>query len=226
MIVRRRWNAAVAFLVCAIVLIALSTLVFGWHNNLDYIRVLSSLSRKAQSHYGNQSMFGALNRVIGNGENISYTPLLYTPYIAWVYRTTLITGLVLNRGGVAVPVGQAARIDGRPGRDWAGIGCVVADGVGAPLRHRLRHRRVGMVRVRVLAAEAAVAARAGKLPHAQCADGNQLPRAVSWLECAAVVYVFRRAVDARCADAAGAERDEQRRRAGPVKKSAAICRAL
>ena len=70
MIVRRRWNAAVAFLVCAILLVALSTLVFGWHNNLDYIHVLASLSRKAQSHYGNQSMFGTLNRVIGNGENI------------------------------------------------------------------------------------------------------------------------------------------------------------
>ena len=79
MIVRKRWNAAAAFLVCAIVLIAVSTLVFGWHNNLDYIHVLSSLSRKAQSHYANQSMFGTLNRVIGNGENITYTPLLYTP---------------------------------------------------------------------------------------------------------------------------------------------------
>src|SRR6201996_199300 len=106
MIVRRRWNAAGAFLVCAVVLIALSTLVFGWHNNLDYIRVLASLSRKAQSHYDNQSMFGTLNRVIGNGENISYTPLLYTPYIAWVYRVTLITGLVLIGGGLFFPGGQ------------------------------------------------------------------------------------------------------------------------
>jgi len=106
MIVRRRWNAAAAFLVCAIALIALSTLVFGWHNNLDYIHVLSSLSRKAQSHYANQSMFGTLNRVIGNGENISYTPHLYTPYIAWVYHVTLITGLVLIGGALFFPWGK------------------------------------------------------------------------------------------------------------------------
>jgi len=106
MIVRRQWNAAIAFLVCAIVLIAFSTLVFGWHNNLDYIHVLSSLSRKAQSHYGNQSMFGTLNRVIGNGENISYTPHLYTPYIAWVYHVTLITGLVLIGGALVFPWGK------------------------------------------------------------------------------------------------------------------------
>jgi hypothetical protein len=106
MIVRRRWNAAIAFLVCAIILIALSTLVFGWHNNLDYIRVLSSLSRKAQSHYANQSIFGTLNRMIGNGENITYTPHLYTPYIPWVYRTTLITGLVLIGGTLFFPWGK------------------------------------------------------------------------------------------------------------------------
>ncbi len=70
MVLRRRWGATTAFLVCSAVLIALSVAVFGWHNNLDYIHVLSSLSRKAQSHYANQSMFGTLNRVIGNGENI------------------------------------------------------------------------------------------------------------------------------------------------------------
>lgn len=106
MILRRRWNAAIAFLICALILMALSTLVFGWHNNVDYIHVLASLSRKAQSHYANQSMFGTLNRVIGNGENISYTPHLYTPYIAWVYHTTLITGLVLICGALLFPWGK------------------------------------------------------------------------------------------------------------------------
>lgn len=106
MIVRRRWNAATAFLVCAAILIALSTIVFGWHNNLDYIHVLSGLSRKAQSHYANQSMFGTLNRMIGNGENITYTPHLYTPYIPWVYHVTLITGIVLIGGALLFPWGK------------------------------------------------------------------------------------------------------------------------
>jgi hypothetical protein len=106
MIVRRRWNAAIAFLVCSIVLIGLSTLAFGWRNNLDYIHVLASLSRKAQSHYANQSMFGTLNRVIGNGENISYTPHLYTPYIPWIYHVTLITGLILIGAALFFPWGK------------------------------------------------------------------------------------------------------------------------
>lgn len=106
MLARRRWNAAIAFLICAAILLAISVAVFGWHNNLDYIHVLSSLSRKAQSHYANQSMFGTLNRMIGNGENITYTPHLYTPYIAWVYRTTLITSLLILGTALLFPWGK------------------------------------------------------------------------------------------------------------------------
>jgi hypothetical protein len=106
MILRRRWGAAAAFLACSVVLLGLSIAVFGLHNNLDYIHVLASLSRKAQSHFANQSMFGTLNRIIGNGENITYTPHLYTPYIPWVYRTTLATGLILIGGALFFPWGR------------------------------------------------------------------------------------------------------------------------
>jgi alpha-1,2-mannosyltransferase len=69
-----------------VVLLAVSVAVFGLQNNLDYLGVLASLSKKAQTHYANQSMFGTLNRLIFNGENLTYTPNAYTPYIAWVYR--------------------------------------------------------------------------------------------------------------------------------------------
>ncbi len=95
MLVRKRWGAVWAFVACGVVLIAASVAVFGWHNNLDYLGVLAGLSHKAQSHYANQSMFGTINRMIFNGENIGYTPYVYTPYIPWVYRVTVATSLVL-----------------------------------------------------------------------------------------------------------------------------------
>jgi alpha-1,2-mannosyltransferase len=106
MAVRRRWGAMWAFLICSAVLLAMSVAVFGWHNNLDYVGVLASLSHKAQSHYANQSMFGTLNRMIFNGENLGYTPHLYTPYVAWVYRATVITSLVLVGGVLLFPWGR------------------------------------------------------------------------------------------------------------------------
>ena len=95
MLVRKRWGAVWAFVACGVVLIAASVAVFGWHNNLDYVGVLAGLSHKAQSHYANQSMFGTINRMIFNGENIGYTPYVYTPYIPWVYRVTVATSLLL-----------------------------------------------------------------------------------------------------------------------------------
>jgi alpha-1,2-mannosyltransferase len=103
MLVRKRWGAAWAFLACGVALLAMSTAVFGWHNNLDYIGVLASLSHKAQSHYANQSMFGTINRMIFNGENLTYTPYVYTPYVAWVYRVTVITSLLLVGGVLLYP---------------------------------------------------------------------------------------------------------------------------
>ncbi|MGC9199317.1 MAG: glycosyltransferase family 87 protein [Acidobacteriaceae bacterium] len=95
MLVRRRWGAASAFAACGALLLACSVAVFGWQNNLDYLHVLAGLSHKAQSHYANQSMFGTLNRMLFNGENLQYHPYVYTPYIPWVYRVTVITSLLL-----------------------------------------------------------------------------------------------------------------------------------
>ena len=120
MAVRRKWNAAAAFFATSLLLLGLSTLIFGWSNNLDYLRVLAGLSHKAQSHYANQSMFGTLNRVIGNGENISYTPLLYTPYIRWVYLATVATAVVLVGGVLLFPWGKLRGSTG----DLAAMGLV------------------------------------------------------------------------------------------------------
>jgi alpha-1,2-mannosyltransferase len=106
MLVRKRWGAAWAFLACGMVMFAISVAVFGWHNNLDYIGVLAGLSHKAQSHYANQSMFGTINRMIFNGENIGYTPYVYTPYIPWVYKATVISSVLLMLAVLVYPWGK------------------------------------------------------------------------------------------------------------------------
>ena len=92
---RRRWNAFISGLVALAVGGAASVAAFGLRNNLDYLRVLSGLSRKAQSHYANQSMFGLLNRAIFNGENLPYHPYVYPPFVPWVYYVTLATTAAL-----------------------------------------------------------------------------------------------------------------------------------
>ena len=100
---RRRWNALAAGLVTLAIGGAASVAAFGVSNNLDYLRVLAGLSRKAQSHYANQSMFGLLNRAIFNGENMPYHPYVYPPFVPWVYYVTLATTAALVLLALAYP---------------------------------------------------------------------------------------------------------------------------
>ena len=86
---RRRWSAFTSACISLGIGGAISVAVFGLRNNLDYLGVLAGLSRKAQSHYANQSMFGLLNRAIFNGENITYHPYVYPPFVPWIYTVTL-----------------------------------------------------------------------------------------------------------------------------------------
>jgi alpha-1,2-mannosyltransferase len=103
---RRKWSALASGLVFAAILFGISIAVFGWQNNLDYIKVLASLSHKAQSHFGNQSMFGTLNRMVFNGENLEYHPFVYSPYIPWIYYVTVATSLLLVASVLFFPWGR------------------------------------------------------------------------------------------------------------------------
>lgn len=100
---RRRWNALAAGVVTLAIGGAISFAVFGVRNNLDYLGVLAGLSRKAQPHYANQSMFGLLNRAIFNGENLPYHPYIYPPYVPWIYYVTLATTAALVLLALAYP---------------------------------------------------------------------------------------------------------------------------
>ena len=106
MALRRKWSALSSGLLFAAILFAISIAVFGLQNNLDYIKVLASLSHKAQSHFGNQSMFGTLNRMVFNGENLEYHPFVYSPYIPWIYYTTVATSLILVATTLFFPWGR------------------------------------------------------------------------------------------------------------------------
>jgi alpha-1,2-mannosyltransferase len=126
---RRRWNALVAGLVTLAIGAAVSVAAFGVSNNLDYLGVLAGLSRKAQPHYANQSMFGLLNRAIFNGENMPYHPYVYPPFVPWVYYVTLATTAALVLLALVYPwFNKSARNQAGSMADLAAMGvvCVIA----------------------------------------------------------------------------------------------------
>ncbi len=120
---RRRWSALIAGCVTLGVGAAVSFAVFGVQNNLDYIGVMAGLSRKAQSHYANQSMFGLLNRAIFNGENLPYHPYVYPPFVPWVYYVTLATTAALVVWVLAYP--WQKRSGGMADLSAIGVVCVI-----------------------------------------------------------------------------------------------------
>lgn len=121
---RRKWSALVSGIIALAVGAAASIAGFGLRNNLDYLQVLSGLSRKAQSHYANQSMFGLLNRAIFNGENLPYHPYVYPPFVPWVYYVTLATTAALIVLALAYPWRQRAGSVADLGA--TGVVCVIA----------------------------------------------------------------------------------------------------
>jgi hypothetical protein len=125
---RRRWSALAAAAATLAVGATLSLTVFGLRNNLDYLGVMAGLSRKAQSHYANQSMFGLLNRAIFNGENIPYHPYLYPPFVPWVYYASLATTAALVLLALAFPLLKSGRepAGGMTDLSMVSIVCVIA----------------------------------------------------------------------------------------------------
>ena len=84
---------------------AASIALYGWGNQLDYLRVLSFLSRHGEDHHLNQSVDGLLVRFLYHGPSLDFDPngstpqSAFPPYIPAVYIATTISSLVM----VAIP---------------------------------------------------------------------------------------------------------------------------
>jgi alpha-1,2-mannosyltransferase len=95
MILRRKKGASISLIACAGAGLILSLIVFGWHQNIDYLRVLQTISRQGEAFYSNQSVNGVLNRLLGNGINLEFEELIFPPFNQTVYIGTLISSFAI-----------------------------------------------------------------------------------------------------------------------------------
>ncbi len=86
--------------------LVLSIRLFGLENHLDYLRVLSYLSKHGEGFFPNQSMNGLLNRLMMNGTNLEWEYHAFAPFHPAVYWGSLASSLLLV--GFLL-FGQAAR---------------------------------------------------------------------------------------------------------------------
>jgi hypothetical protein len=57
-----------------------SLAMFGLHNHLAYLDVLSFISRHGEAYYPNQSINGLLNRLLFNGQSLEFDKNAFAPY--------------------------------------------------------------------------------------------------------------------------------------------------
>jgi alpha-1,2-mannosyltransferase len=93
-VARKQWDFAKHFIMIFFPVLILSLIVFGVKNNMDYLKVLSFISKHGESFYANQSMNGLLNRFLFNGANLEWSPNTFAPFNLFVYITTILTSIL------------------------------------------------------------------------------------------------------------------------------------
>ena len=75
--------------------LGVSLVLFGVENHVEYLSVLSFLSRHGESFWANQSINGLLNRLVVASNDADFDPYGFPPFHLGVYLGTLLTSLVL-----------------------------------------------------------------------------------------------------------------------------------
>jgi hypothetical protein len=92
---RRQWGFVGAFAVVFGSLALITLALYGLDNNLNYLDVLSYISRHGEAYYPNQSVNGLLNRLLDNGNNTDFQSGEFPPFNAVVYIATILTSLLI-----------------------------------------------------------------------------------------------------------------------------------
>ena len=98
---QRDWRFLGGFAIVVGSALALSIALYGWDNNLDYLKVLTFLSQHGEYHHLNQSINGILNRWLYQGPSVDRDPdnpipnSAFPPYIPMVYLSTILSSLLM-----------------------------------------------------------------------------------------------------------------------------------
>jgi len=101
---RKKWGFCWAFAITALFAFALSTALFGIHEQLDYLKVLSILSRHGESWWPNQCINGVLHRMLDKGVATQWEHYYVPPYSRTIYLATMFSSVVLIAGAFLIPV--------------------------------------------------------------------------------------------------------------------------
>jgi hypothetical protein len=106
---RKEWRFAIGMSV-VLAIGGLSALwLFGFEQNIAYLKVLSHISKIGEGFHANQSMNGLLNRWIFNGNNLYWDAKGFAPFHPVVYYGSLLITVLLLLGAFILPIRAGAK---------------------------------------------------------------------------------------------------------------------
>jgi hypothetical protein len=102
-LVRKEWRFVGTFTSCFVLIQLVAIGLYGWHNELDYLAVLSYMGHRGEVIFENQSINGWMQREFGNGLSVKSAYFTYPPYNAAIYVVTLLSSSALLLIGLVVP---------------------------------------------------------------------------------------------------------------------------
>jgi alpha-1,2-mannosyltransferase len=94
-LVARQWQFILGWVAIFAPVTSISLAMFGIGEHIDYLQVLSALSRSGESYFANQSLNGLLNRLLDNGPVLDWDGNAYPPVLPFVRWSTLLFSILL-----------------------------------------------------------------------------------------------------------------------------------
>jgi hypothetical protein len=103
-LLRRHWRFFIPMLALTLVTQLASIVLFGWHNEVEYLTVVSYLSHHGEVFYPNQSVNGVLQRLMNTADSLTWDALGFPPFNSVVYAGTAVSSAVFLAAGLFLPV--------------------------------------------------------------------------------------------------------------------------
>jgi alpha-1,2-mannosyltransferase len=107
---RREWRFVASGAIVIGAGLAVSLRRYGLHEHVEYLRVLSYIGRRGETFYANQSVNGALNRLLFNGSSLEWQYHDFAPENPIVYAGTLAAFAILVAAALRRPARGAGTV--------------------------------------------------------------------------------------------------------------------
>ncbi|MEP0858385.1 DUF2029 domain-containing protein [Trichocoleus sp. DQ-U1] len=103
-ILRKQWSFTLGFIATSSLGLIVSISLIGFADHVNYLSVLSFISKHGETFFTNQSINGVLNRWLFNDPILNFNHNSFPPYNPWVYLGTVLSSIALISAALFLPM--------------------------------------------------------------------------------------------------------------------------